>query len=290
MNAPSGQAQTHFWNRFQAGLRRLVWQRGHIPVRKSTPAFLVGNGRSGTSMIVRQLAKSWQVKLYNEGDPEAFENWFLRDFAVIEKLTRRSAAPLTLFKPIKDTYRTHQLLNAFTAAKVLFAFRHYDDVVNSARKKFFDGEGHPRSPDGRPPRFEFPPAARWISDDFQEFSAAPPPEATRASLRRLWNPALNLESNIALHWLFLNRLFFDQGLDLHPRVRLIHYEKLVTLPTQEFRGILAFLNLTFDSRVLDGVFSTSVQRDQPPPLDPLVRENCEQVWRRLEEASDHGQT
>jgi hypothetical protein len=258
--------------------RRRLWQRWHNPAGHTTPAFLVGSGRSGTNMIVKGLARSWQVELYNENNPAVFDNWYLRDFPTIEALIERSFARLILFKPLKDTYRTRVLLSAFPSARVLFIFRHFDDVINSARKRFYDEHGQVIKnvyADRQPP------VIRWINTDFAEFTEAPPPKATEQLVRSLWTPTLNLQSNIALDWLFTNRLFFDLDLCADERIKLIQYEAVVSDPQQGFKSLCQFLGLPFEPQIAGDVFSTSVKRDPVPDLDPQIQAACEAHWQQM---------
>src|SRR5688500_17650022 len=60
-------------------VRRSLWRRWHNPRAVSMSVFLIGCGRSGTNMVTRRLARSWQVDFYNEDHPAAFENYLLRD-------------------------------------------------------------------------------------------------------------------------------------------------------------------------------------------------------------------
>lgn len=250
----------------QEQFRKSFWQT--IYTGKSRPAFLVGCGRSGTSMLIWQLDKSWQIRLYNENHPAAFDNFRLRDFSVVENLIKTSRAPLTLFKPILDTNMTPNLMAHFPDSKVLFAFRHYDDVINSSLKKFGADNriGHVR---------------RWMADDFAELAAAPPPETTKAFIRARYSPDLTQEEGAALFWLFYNRLYYDMNLHGNGRVHLIRYETLVAEPRREFEALVRFLGLQFEERMVEGVFASSVKRDKSPALRDSIRQDCEDLYQQL---------
>ena len=270
------------WTRAQRrNARNFILQRLRNPHGVSRPAFLIGNVRSGTSMLVSRLARTWQVELFNEDDPAAFEHWRLKDLDEIAGLVGNSRAPVTLFKPILDTYRAQELLARFPDARLIFAYRHFDDVVNSARRRFYRKDGSFDPSRLYPPRDPRDPTIRWMETDFAEFETAPPPVETREYLRSLWHADLNLESNIALRWLFINRLYFDLSLDGEPRVMLICYEEVVAAADREFRRICDFLGLDFETRVSAGVFSSSIGRNQTPHIDPAVRAACEQMLDRL---------
>jgi hypothetical protein len=218
-------------------------------------------------MIVHHLSKSWQLALYNETDPAAFEQYRLRELPVIQALIDRSYAPVTLFKPILDTCQTQVLLSRFPTAKVIFAFRHYDDVINSSAKAF-----------GVTSRYMH--LQSWVSDDFGEF-AVPPPAATKDFVRSRWKPSLSPESAAALYWLFYNRLYFDLGLDQDERVRLVCYESVVKNPAEQFEGLCQFMGLEFTPQIIEGVFSSSIGHSSPPEIAPEIRADCEALRQQL---------
>jgi hypothetical protein len=218
-------------------------------------------------MIVHHLSRSRQMTLYNETDPAAFARFRLRDLAVIEALIDRSYAHVTLFKPILDTCQTRVLMSRFPTAKIIFAFRHYNDVINSSAKAFGTESrlGHIQS---------------WIDDDFREF-AVPPPQATKSFVRSRWKPSLSPESAAALYWLFYNRLYYDLQLDQDARVKLVRYESVVLNPAAEFESLCQFLGLKFEPRIIEGVFASSIRHDTPPDIDPELRADCDALEQQL---------
>ena len=150
-------------------------------------------------MLVFHLTRSWCIQLYNEDNEAAFQQWFLRDFQTIDQLVENSNASIVLLKPIKDTYQIQNFQAHYSNSKVLFSFRHFDDVIKSSIKRFYIDFGQKI---GKTVAEITPPVDRWMIDDFAEYQAAPPPEKTKALIRGLWHEGLNLESKIALHWLF----------------------------------------------------------------------------------------
>ncbi len=262
-------------------LQKNVVQRWKNPTGKTQSVFLIGNVRSGTSMIVFQLAKSWQVKLFNEDNPAAFDYWRMRDFSIIENLLQQSRAPITLFKPILDTYRIWDILANFPTAKAIFTFRHYTDVVNSTNKRFYTEEGLYIPSKRFPPRDTRDPISRWVLQDFSEFSSARPPEEVISFIKSRWKPDLNLNSNIALRWYFINRLYFDLEMFRDERIKLVKYENIVANPPKEFESLCQFLNIQYEPIMIDGVFSSSIGKDTSPDMDPVIRADCDELWQRL---------
>ncbi len=266
----NGSPDGHITKRLQQMVRN--------PRRISVPVFLMGNGRSGTSMVVFHLARSYAVDLYNENHPLAFEEFHLKEMPVIEKLIAQSYARVTLFKPILDTYLSRSLLDHFANARILFMFRHYDDVVNSARIRFFDkpvNEGKATYED------LIPPVDRWITEDFAEYAQARPPEALLDHIRALHRFDLTLESKIALHWILHNRLYFDLNLDTDERVFPIQYETLVQQPHEIMVALCAFLGIPFEESLMGGIHAESIRRRAAPVLEPHIRDACEALWQQL---------
>jgi len=219
-------------------------------------------------MLVKQLSKSWRVDLYNENNPAAFHKYRLLDFSVIDKLVKKSLAPIVLLKPILDTYRSQLLLLMFPTARLIFAYRHYVDVIESSLKRFGDTSRitHVNS---------------WVRENFREFAVLPPPQKTRNLISSLWKPDLNPESGAALYWLFYNQLYFDLELDQEYRARLVCYESVVTNPVNEMDGLCQFLGLPFEPGIAEGIFDTSVKHDHSLDIDPEILAECETLWQRM---------
>jgi hypothetical protein len=108
-------------------------------------------------------------------------------------------------------------------------------------------------------------------------------DQTHTLVRRLVHPEIDDASAAALQWFFRNTLFFEQGLDRDPRVLPVSYEALVSDPHQHFQTVFEFLGLSYTPDVAAGVFASSIQRRQPPSIEPAVRSHCEQLRERIRE-------
>lgn len=251
------------------GWRRFFWQRVNNPFGKTRPVFLVGCGRSGTSMLLHRLGRSWAVDPFNEDHPAAFEKYRLRPLNEIEKLVKISFARVALFKPVLTTPHSCEYLSRFPDARLIFVYRHYYDVVNSSVKRFG-------------PADRLIHVNEWMADNFGEFAPIAPPEQSKAVVRNLWKPDLSPESAAALYWLFHNRLYFDLNLFQDERVKLIGYEFLVADAVPKLKDVCSFLNLKFEPAMAEGILKTSVGRDVQPVLDPAIETACETLWQELQ--------
>lgn len=238
------------------------------PQRSITPVFLIGCGRSGTNMVLDSLGKSFQVDVFNEDHPAAFEKWRLKDFSIIENLNRDGYAKIKLYKPILDSHLARNFLVNFQESKIIFVFRHYSDVINSSIKYF--------GKDSWPIRVE-----QWVKNDFAEFASAPPPDSTIMLIKARWHNDMSTEDSIGLYWLFYNSLFFDLGLHKNNRVVLVKYENIVTQPINDLRKLCQFLGIHYDSKMSKGIFRSSINREPTPILNNLIRNDCDDLWYKL---------
>jgi hypothetical protein len=255
-------------------IRKEFVRRLHNPLGGSRPVFLVGCGRSGTNMITRHLARSWQIKLYNEDNSLAFKNWRMRDLRTIKKLVESNYATITLFKPILDTHLSYNLLSYFDQSKIIFAYRYYTDVVRSALKHFGPDNWYSR-------------VKAWVEKDFEEFFPAMIPKNLKDFIIERWYPSMTPETSIALYWLFYNCLYFDLELECNPRVYPVKYENVVLDPTNNYRSICNFLGIRYNPLMADGVYNTSLKHDLLLNIDQRIRDDCEDLWNRLCDQSDH---
>jgi hypothetical protein len=248
--------------------RKRILQRIYNPKGETKATFLVGCGRSGTSMIVFHLDRSWQIDLYNENNPQAFRNFRLRGPAQVDALVEQSFARVALFKPILSTQQSRHLLSRFPDSKVIFAYRHFYDVINSSILRFGPASWLDR-------------VNKWGVNDFSEFGEIQPPEPTKEWLFSLWRENLSPADGIAIYWLFYNQLYFDLQLNKHKRAMLVKYESIAKEPRLEFTRVSKFMEIEFEPAFVEGVYLSSVKKGAPADLSPGIKEECDNLWERL---------
>jgi hypothetical protein len=241
-------------------------------VRRSEPrlhVFVAGMQRSGTNMLMDVLERSLETDVYHESDPRAFDNYLMRDEAVIRALAKRSPAPVFVVKALCELQRLQRLMNEFRPAKALWVLRRYDDVVNSMLRSF-----PPRQADRVLRIAEDGEPGWWLSEGISG--------ETLATVRRLSHPEMSNATGAAIWWLIRNTLFFEHGLDRDPRVMLVPYERLVTHPQEAFPRVFDFLGIGYTPYVSAKVFASSIGKRRPPEIDPAVREVCDALYARFQ--------
>lgn len=243
------------------------WVRRHSPKQV---VFVAGMQRSGTNMLMDRLERSFLTDVYHESDPRAFDNYRMRDRRVIRRLVAGSRAPTFVIKALCELDSLGELMSEFAPAKTVWIVRDYRDAVRSALNSFGN----------------FTKQVARIAEDrrVDDWRAGGMSEATHGMVQGLWHPEMTEPSAAALIWYFRNVLYFEQGLDRDPRVRVVSYERFVQEPEQECQAVFDFLCLPYSSEVTRGVFATSIQHKPLPGIEPAVAELCEGLARRFEQA------
>ena len=233
----------------------------------SIPVFICGEQRSGTNFLMNVLERCRETECFHENDEDAFDNYRLRDGNTLERLIDRSGARIVAFKPICDSQNLGALLARFPQARALWAFRRYQDVVNSSLRNFTQHREYLDLMLHRPD------VAKWRVENVTPDDMA--------LVRRFYDRGVSDASARALIWYLRNRLFFQQGCDTDPRVRLTRYEDLVTDPRGSFATIFAFLGMSDNPAAWRIAFNSSLGRNDPPELDPDIAELCDLLHARL---------
>ena len=269
------------YNTLKRILSSTLWQyqqwRQHrkeqsFQIDSGLPVFVVGCQRSGTNMLVRHLARSSDIILYNEDHPEIFQDFHIVNLTVVENTLNSNGVRVSLFKPILDTSRAHDFLGHFPSARVLFIFRHFDDVTNSLLRAF-----------------DTDPAQRirkWFEGgclQHSRFRADPnyPTEATYLYLRRLYRSDLDDISCTALYWFIFSQFFFSLQLHQHPRVLGVCYETLVRNPRLGFKQICSFLGIKYSRQMSRGVQASSIGKEPAREIDHSIRAECLALYDHL---------
>ncbi|MGE3771717.1 MAG: sulfotransferase [Gammaproteobacteria bacterium] len=231
--------------------------------------FVAGCQRSGTNMVMDLLDASRETDVYHEHDPRAFVRYELRETEVIAALHARSRAPVMVVKTLCDLERLPALCARFRAARVLWIYRDYRDVVNSMLVSF---------------RNQAQQIRRLASGEDTSWWGRGLSTATLAVLREHVTPDIDDASAAALQWFVRAGMYFELEHHRAPTAMLVKYEALVNDPVHGAARIYDFAGVLRRGGFADGIHRQSVGKRRPPLLAPHVAALCESLTRALDEA------
>jgi hypothetical protein len=246
--------------------------------RTAPPAvvFIAGVQRSGTNMMMDILERSMDTEVFNESDSRAFQDYELKPISTLEGLVRGSPAQSVVFKALCDLQSLKQLLDHFPDSKAVWMLRRMDDMVNSHCRAQFNKHG----PTERNCNIRM--NAIVLSPDSQGWRGRGMSSETRELLEHYCHTDISNESAVALFWFMRNKLYFEQNLHRHPRVKVIFYETFVRAPQDYSRELFSWLGLRVSRYASRRVTPRSIGRWVEPDIEPPIRALCEDLYRRFE--------
>jgi len=249
-------------------LRKRILRIGK-PIVETTPIFVLGKQRSGTTMLFSYFESRWDTETYNESDPRIFTDFQLHPLPELQAFLNRSRAPYTVFKPICDSHRIQELFEFFPNAWVVWAQRDYKDVANSSIRHFA-----PQWQTGLQIICQGKPGGGWFVQGVSKESAI--------QLKELYRESLSPFEKSCLVWWARNQIAVENRLDEHPRVYMVQYENLVSKPGEAFEEINLALGLPTNPKAYAHVHSRSIGRNEYPPLAAEIQILCDELQATLQ--------
>ena len=258
--------------------KNIVHQLVRSGTDEKTIVPILGIQRSGTSMLYWIFERDLATKVYRESSElssqDKVEKIRLDPLPLVKKRFDRQRASLVVFKPLVESQLAHDLFDAIPGARALWAYRHYQDVASSNLKAFGMDNG---VKDLQP--FVRNDPANWRSQNSSE--------ETREIIRSFFSEDMNPYDAAALFWWARCRLFFDLGLDSHPRVMLCRYEDLVTEPSLTMRRIYTFLGRQYPGdQIIRDVNPQSIGKGRTSKLSQDIESLCTDLLVRLDQVNN----
>lgn len=241
-----------------------------------TVLMIMGCQRSGTSLTYWIFERDFGTRIFRESSvlssADKVEGLRLNPMPEVLRELDRRQVPVVVMKPLVESQRATELLAQIPGSRVLWLYRHYQDVASSNLKAFGQDNG---VKDLRP--FVAREADNWRS---QNASAE-----TLAVIDQFFTEDMNPYDAAALFWYARNQLFFDQRLAENPDVILCRYEDLVLRPSETMQGIYAELGVAYPGdHIVQDVHPQSVGKGRQSRLSPEVEAVCQALLDRLDRA------
>jgi len=230
------------------------------PCDNTLPVFIMGCGRSGTTMLLNAFHRDDRVEALGENDPKISLNYML----MTDKLAlaiKYCKAPVLISKPILNSFDALMALKSYERAKIIWLLRDYKDMIASSIKMFGPvASGYMKN------LVLFKKGDNWLS--------AGMPTETLEILSKLDSTAFTDYDWMGLLWWSVNRTIMIDRLYESERLLLLKYEALVGDPNAVFRQVYEYIGLQYNNRASKYVYASSVGRGAAIQLHAHVQEMC----------------
>ncbi len=239
--------------------------------------WIFGCQRSGTAAVLNGLgAMTDSIVAFDEINDvihdasrlEGCDAVRLKASKELAAIFRKQRADLLVLNPLMESQQAGQLLGDFERSAGLWLMRDYREVAASMIEKWGDQAGF----------VQLLPILHGTGTWREERVGSDVVE----KVRELAKPGMPLADGCALFWFVRNSLFFEQGLEGHPRMVPVSYEKLVSDPAYLGKrlalvGIGCSPGAGFHPK-------TRVRKEKTLEISAAVAELCDEMADRLREA------
>ena len=239
------------------------------PIVPTTPVFVLGKQRSGTTMLFNYFESRPDTETYNESNGRIFTDFQLHPLPQVQELLSHSRAPFTVFKSICDSHRIQELFETFPNARIVWAQRDCKDVANSSIRHF-----PPNWKTGLQIICNGESGGGWFVQGVSDSAAV--------RLREVYSDSLSPFEMSCLVWWARNQIAVENKIDEHPQICMVQYEDLVTQPAKSFEDLNSALGLPSYPQAYAHVHSRSVGRNEYPPIAEDIQLMCKELQTTLQ--------
>jgi hypothetical protein len=258
--------------RAMAVVKRVARSVVRAPRDQRRVVLIFGCQRSGTSMLQQTvLDRSWRVLILEEHDRRLVGShrepgetaW--QDYATVLRRLRRVPFELVVAKPLVESDRAVDLMDAADPVKAIWMLRHYDGVARSNINKF--GMENPYW-DLRP----------FCDDDLLDWRRRGATKKTRETVSRLVSEGLSPLDAAALFWWARNQLYFDRDLRHDERIRILRYERTCNRPKEVVEALSDYVGIALPLRSIASKVRPQAEGREVTDLHPEVERLCRNTW------------
>jgi hypothetical protein len=255
-------------------ISKRLWRYGkaliyflHRPRKDTLPVFIMGCGRSGTTMLINIFHRDHRAEALDENDPRIARDYMLV-FDRIPAAIIASKAPVLIMKPILNSFDALYLLKTYDNSKVIWVLRDYKDMIASSIKKFgtvvsdwmkdliLHGKGD-----------------NWLSRGV--------PIKTREMIYGMGTLELTPYDWMALVWWSVNRSVILDRLSDCDRFLLVQYEAIVRNPEAMLKSVYEFVGLQYHKKTTRYIHAASIGKGVAIGLHPYVESLCQDLANAL---------
>lgn len=217
------------------------------------------------------LDRSWRVLIIEEHDRRLVgshrqpgeTDW--EDYPAVVRRLRRIPFEVVAAKPLVESDRAIELMDAAEPVKAIWMLRHYMGVARSNLGRF--GADNPYR-DLQP----------FYDNDELDWRCRGAAKDTRQTVIELMNERLSPLDAAALFWWARNQLYFEQQLPRDERIRIIRYERACNRSQEVVDALSDYLEIPLPERSIASKVRPESDRSQVTELHPDVERLCRATW------------
>lgn len=241
------------------------------PVKNTLPVFIMGCGRSGTTMMINIFQRDHRTESLEENSPKIAESFMLVRERIPHAISASKASVLVM-KPILNSFDALNLLKTHDNSKIIWMLRDYKDMIASSMKMF----GSVVS-DYMKDLVLYNKGDNWLSLGV--------PAETREILSAIDSSDFTSYDWMAMVWWSVNRTIILDRLYDRDRFLLVKYETLVRNPDAVLKAVYGFIGLEYHYKATKYVHTASIGKGAAIRLHPRVEEICDNLAEALSRLS-----
>ena len=253
-------------------MKRLARSVDRVPRDRRRIVLIFGCQRSGTTMLQQTfLDRSWRVLIIEEHDrrlvgshPRPGEtDW--QDYPTVVRRLRRIPFEVVAAKPLVESDRAVELMDAAEPVKAIWMLRHYMGVARSNLRRF--GADNPYR-DLEP----------FCNGDLLDWRCRGAAKETRETLIGLMNENLSPLDAAALFWWARNQLYFEQHLRCDERIRIVRYERACNRSEEVVEALSDYIEIRLPLASIASKVRRQPDGSEAMDLHPDVERLCRKTW------------
>jgi len=235
--------------------------------------FIVGNQRSGTTMIGKVFENDLKSKSFDEfcelnsNDPFKLR---LNQLPQVKKVIYNYKQEFITLKPLVESQNILKLLQYFANSKGLWMYRDYRDVASSNLMKFGELNGIENLGMIYNDRKK-----HWLT----EYNSI----QTKFIVHKFYSKDMNPYDAAVLMWYVRNVIFFELNLQNISSIRLCKYEELVSQPQKTIKRVYGWVNQKYPGmKIHKEIHSNSIKKGIDIEISKEIDELAKGLLKKLD--------
>lgn len=233
--------------------------------------FVLGYGRSGTSIVIRLLNHFTQIDAHGETSKYFMSNYEI-DLERFGQYLKDNKFKHIALKPILNSFKGKDFLSLYPNSKIIWMVRNYEDVIHSALKKFGD-------------RVALSLKEYVLHDEGNGWLAKSLPDREKKIIKEMNTEKFLIEDWMALVWWSVNHYMIAEELYKDEKFLLVRYEDLLSNPEKTLDRILSHCEIKNKS-LSKYINNSSPKKAKGLKLNSQVMSMCENLKNKILEVNE----